>query len=244
MMEKSLRLNKALAMLGICSRREADRLISSGQIRVNGQMIDILGSFVFDEDIITVKNKIYPFKITENCNVWLYYKPIGLVTTHKDEKDRKTIFDDVKTKLPERVISVGRLDINSEGLILLTNNGVFARYAESPTTGWERFYRVRLFGELSRDVISELADGPRVNGIRYAPVKASIIRRTDGKNFWMNCILKEGKNREIRLLFNHFGLQVNRLIRYKYGPYSLENLQPGQLQKSTLQPTFFSVTSK
>ena len=228
-MNKEIRLNKALSMLGICSRRDADKFIQSGQIFVNGCQVTELGAKILPNDKIKIAGKEYTLEREKQTKIWLYYKPVGLITTHKDELGRRTVFDDLRTKIKERVISVGRLDINSEGLLLLTNNSDFARYAESPATGWERHYKVRVFGEITDDILAQIRKGVSVDGIKYAPMAVAILRETSGKNHWLECVLTEGKNREIRKIFEHFGLSVNRLIRTQYGGYSLNDMRPGDV---------------
>ncbi|MDR0640813.1 MAG: rRNA pseudouridine synthase [Holosporales bacterium] len=233
-MTEKTRLNKAVAMLGICSRREADRLIEANQVLVDDAVITELGYRINDgsEIVILPSGQRYVFRrseIKDNIKVWLYYKPVGIITTHRDHSGRLTVFDDLKNKIDERVISVGRLDINSEGLLILTNNGEFARYAESPQTDWERRYRVRIFGCLEGAVINQLRDGITIDGIQYAPITVNPIGNQRGRNSWVDCVLHEGKNREIRKIFNHFNMMVNKLIRYKYGPYELGDLKPGEV---------------
>jgi 23S rRNA pseudouridine2605 synthase len=231
-MFEEVRLNKAISALGVCSRREADKLISSGQVSVNGELIVGTWCKVSPNDTILISGKQYvigdkPLK----TKVWIYYKPTGLITTRHDENGRKTVFEEVEPKIGRRVISVGRLDLNSEGLLLLTNDGTFAQYAMLPKTAWERRYKVRLFGEITEKMQSMLKQGMYIDGIRYAPLIITSIKRGNGKNCWINCILKEGKNREIRKLFDHFSLSVNRLVRYGYGPYCLDNLNPGDIKE-------------
>ena len=138
---------------------------------------------------------------------------------------------ELQYSIGQRVISVGRLDLNSEGLLLLTNSGEFARYAESPNTGWERYYRVRFFGNINNDIVNKINNGITIDNIHYAPMMITNISNNKGLNNWCNCILKEGKNREIRKIFNYFGLQVNKLIRIKYGPYELRNLKIGEVKE-------------
>lgn len=228
-----IRLNKAMAMLGICSRRTADEFISKGMVKVNNIKVNELGTKVKQGNTITVNSIDYTLKNKSTPSVWIYNKPVGLIVSHKDTKGRDTVFDVVKDLIGERVISVGRLDINSEGLLLLTNSGEFAHYAENPKTGWERHYKVRAFGTVQKDFIQKLKEGITIDGIRYAPIKVSILDSSDkSKNHWFLCILKEGKNREVRKVFEHFGLRVNRLIRTKYGRYELGNLPVGKVIKA------------
>ncbi|MDR1234270.1 MAG: rRNA pseudouridine synthase [Holosporales bacterium] len=247
-MTEKTRLNKAMAMLGICSRRDADKLIEAKQVSVNNITVTELGYRISDgsEIVIAQTQNRYIFKqreIEDNTKVWLYYKPVGIITTHRDNSGRLTVFDDLKDKIDERVISVGRLDINSEGLLVLTNNGEFARHAESPRTAWERRYRVRIFGYLGNDIIKQLRDGVRINDIRYAPIIVKQIDTYHGRNSWIDCTLHEGKNREIRKVFGHFNIMVNKLIRYKYGPYELGALNPGDVVETPYIPLFRHITS-
>ena len=230
-MNNGIRINKAIAMLGICSRRAADKLILEKSVYVNKKLVTELGVNVSANDVITVSRKDYAFKLHKVTKIWLYYKPVGLVTTHKDEKGRATVFDDLRGKINERVISVGRLDLNSEGLLLLTNDSKFANMAE--TSNWERRYKVRVFGRLTNEVISQIEKGVTIDGVHYAPVKITTPKvQADKKNAWIECVLTEGKNREIRKIFAHFGIAVNRLIRYKYGKFELNDLKPGEVCKN------------
>ncbi|MDR1390780.1 MAG: rRNA pseudouridine synthase [Holosporales bacterium] len=225
-----MRLNRAIALLGICSRREADKLIASKGVLVNNEKVMEIGMKVSENTLITVGEKNYFFKMAKEAKVWIYYKPAGLITTHSDEKNRKTIFDDIKTKIDERVISVGRLDLNSEGLLLLTTDSRFSRLAEFPKNSWKRYYKVRVFGQIDMSMKEKLEQGITINGTRYAPIMIEFLKKTSGKNCWLNCVLTEGKNREIRKIFASFGLLVNKLIRYKYGPYELKDLKPGEIR--------------
>lgn len=228
-MTESTRINKALSILGICSRRDADKLILNNQVSLNHKIINELGLKVSYGDTISVFGKDYIFQKKKNSKIWIYYKPIGLVTTHKDEKGRKTVFDDLKTKIKERVISVGRLDLNSEGLLLLTNDSDFSKQAE--TSNWKRYYKVRIFGKLTSDIISKIQEGVTIDNINYAPMEIQNSKVNQlTKNQWINCVLTEGKNREIRKIFNHFQISVNRLIRYKYGAFELGDLKPGEVR--------------
>ena len=228
-MNKEIRLNKALSMLGICSRRDADRLIKSGKVWVNNCKITELGAKIYQNDKIKIANKEYMVNNQRHTKVWLYYKPVGLVTTHKDELGRRTVFDAIRPRIKDRVISVGRLDINSEGLLLLTNDSKFARYAEAPQSGWKRRYKVRVFGDIKEEILAQVRKGISIDGIYYAPMEITILRETTGKNHWLECVLTEGKNREIRKIFEYFGLAVNRLIRTQYGDYSLNDMKPGEV---------------
>ncbi|MDR1365030.1 MAG: rRNA pseudouridine synthase [Holosporales bacterium] len=226
-----IRLNKAMSTLGMCSRRDADRMIASGIVSVNGKAVTELGSKVTYGDAIICSGVSYTLDNKCANRVWIYYKPVGLITSHRDPQNRATVFDDIATKVNERIISIGRLDINSEGLLLLTNSGEYARRAELPSTALKRRYRARIFGSLNNDIVSQLAIGATIHGIKYTPVKIEPVRGSSGKNSWVECILTEGKNREIRKLFSHFGISVNRLIRTQYGPYAIGNLKPGEIRE-------------
>lgn len=221
--QKGERIAKVVARAGICSRREAERYIEQGRIAVNGCVLTSPAVVVTPADVITVDQKPLPEK--EKTRVWRYYKPAGLVTSHKDPEGRPTVFDSLPDTLP-RVISVGRLDLNSEGLLLLTNDGEFARQMELPSTGWTRRYRVRIHGEMTPEIMEKLAAGVTVEGVRYAGVQV-VIDKKQGSNTWLTVALKEGKNREIRRLMEFFGFQVTRLIRIAYGPFQLGNLEKG-----------------
>ena len=223
------RINKAMSMLGICSRRDADQYIKNNSVLLNGVAIKEMGVKVQNGDCIIFNNKTYTFQEECEKKAWIYYKPIGLITSHKDEQNRETVFDDLARKIDQRVISIGRLDLNSQGLLILTNNGEFAQYAESPKTGWTRSYMVRIFGKLESMMIEQIEQGLTVNGIEYAPMRINSIKKSHGQNCWIDCSINEGKNREIRNIFQYFDLQVNRLIRYQYGPYELGNMQSGDV---------------
>jgi 23S rRNA pseudouridine2605 synthase len=234
------RINKALSMLGICSRRDADLLVARGLVLVNGVVVTNLGTKVMQEDRIEYNGKEYSLKDDSQrsetrSKVWLYYKKRGLIVSHRCERNRPTIFEDVRNKIRERVISVGRLDLDSEGLIILTNNGDFARYAESPRTGWARVYSVKFYGKLTKNMVNEIEEGICIDGFRYAPIKVATGAH---HNNWCSLTLCEGKNREIRKIFSNFGLVVNRLIRIQYGPYKLNNLDIGDVIETKLPTSF------
>lgn len=222
--EKGERIAKAIARAGICSRRDAERYIEQGRVAVNGTVLTTPAFLVKESDAVFVDGKPLPAK--EKTRVWRYNKPVGLVTSHKDPEGRPTVFDSLPETMP-RVISVGRLDLNSEGLLLLTNDGEFARKMELPATGWVRRYRVRIHGEMTPEILKKLEDGVTVEGVRYAGVQA-VVDKKQGSNTWLTVALKEGKNREIRRLMESFGFQVTRLIRISYGPFQLGNLETGQ----------------
>jgi 23S rRNA pseudouridine2605 synthase len=220
-----VRINRALSMLGICSRRGADVLIAEGLISINGVVITSPGIKISENDRILYQDKEYSLgNNSRKSRVWLYYKKRGLIVSHKCEQNRRTIFEDIKHKIRERVVSVGRLDLDSEGLIILTNNNDFARYAELPRTGWLRAYSVKFYGKLTKSIIDEIEKGICINDFQYAPIKLKNI-----KDNWCTLTLREGKNREIRRIFDHFGLMINRLIRVQYGPYKLNDMDIGEI---------------
>ncbi len=225
--DSSERLAKRIARAGVCSRRDAEKLILEGKVSVDGVRILSPALNVSESNHIKVNGKPLPEK--EETRIWLYHKPAGLVTSHRDEKGRETLFSALPPELP-RVISVGRLDINSEGLLLLTNDGALARHLELPATGWLRRYRVRAHGAISDSMVEALRKGVEVEGVRYFPAEA-VLDSQRGENSWLTVSLREGKNREIRKLFEHFGCKVNRLIRVSYGPFNLGNLPRGQVKE-------------
>lgn len=218
------RIAKVMARAGLCSRRDAERWIADGRVSVNGKKLESPAFTVGPNDRIVVDGR--PLPVSEEPRLFLYHKPLGLVTTARDEKGRATVFDHLPPGLP-RVVSIGRLDINSEGLLLLTNDGGLARYLELPSTGLKRCYRVRLHGQVNAELLSKLSQGVTVDGVRYGPIDARIAGAHSGANLWLIVTLTEGKNREIRKVMAHLGLQVNRLIRTSYGPFELGQLLPG-----------------
>jgi 23S rRNA pseudouridine2605 synthase len=224
---KGERIAKRMARAGVCSRREAEAMILEGRVAVDGKRIITPATLVTDVSIITVDGKA--IADTERTRVWRYHKPRGLLTTNRDPQGRPTIYDNLPKSLP-RVISVGRLDFNSEGLLLLTNDGGVARKLELPETGWARRYRVRAFGTLSPMQIDKLARGMTVEGVRYGGIDAEIDRQQGG-NVWLTMTLSEGKNREIRKVLEALGLKVSRLIRVAYGPFQLGRLEPGEIEE-------------
>lgn len=229
MSEKGERIAKRLARAGVCSRREAERWIGEGRIAVNGKVLETPAVIVTDDDVVTVDGQMIGDK--EKARLWRYHKPSGLVTSHSDEKGRQTIFDTLPETLP-RVISVGRLDLNSEGLLLLTNDGELSRFMELPATGWTRTYRVRALGNATQAKLDRLQEGIEVEGVRYGPVKAVLQPSDSGSaNVWIEVSLQEGKNREVRRVLEALGLQVNRLIRTAYGPFKLGDLAPGAVKE-------------
>ncbi len=228
-MDKGERIAKIIARSGICSRRDAEKLIEQGKVTVNGERITSPALNVSDTDIIAVTGK--KLAAREEARLWIYYKPVGLVTSHRDEKDRPTVFDTLPKDLP-RVISVGRLDLNTEGLLLLTNDGALARYMELPATGWRRKYRVRIYGALTPEAIAKLKAGVTVDGVKYGSIDV-VPEETQkiARNAWAKVTLTEGKNREIRKVFEHIGCTVSRLIRLSYGPFTLGGLTVGEVRE-------------
>lgn len=222
-----MRIAKAIARAGICSRREAETYIAAGRITVNGKKISSPALNVTAKDKIKVDGKALPDQ--EPVKLWRYHKPKGLVTTAKDEKDRETIFSKLPKDLP-RTITIGRLDINTEGLLLLTNDGELARHLELPKTGWLRRYKVRAKGSITQDKFDALKEGITIEGIKYGPIQASLIKE-QGSNCWFTMGLREGKNREIKRICEHLGLNVNRLIRLSFGPFMLGDLKSGEVEE-------------
>jgi 23S rRNA pseudouridine2605 synthase len=221
------RIAKVLSRGGIASRREAERMIALGQVAVNGRVIDSPALNVTPADRITVNGT--PLAPPEPPRLWLYYKPEGLVTSAADEKGRATVFDQLPEDMP-RVMSVGRLDLNSEGLLLLTNDGELKRRLELPSTGWLRKYRVRVNGNPTDPDLEPLRKGIEVEGERFQPMTVT-LDRIQGANAWLTVGLREGRNREIRRAMTAIGLTVNRLIRVSYGPFRLGEMEPGAVEE-------------
>jgi len=219
------RIAKLLARVGLCSRRDAERWIASGRVSVDGQVLTSPAVTVTAASDVRVDGT--PLPIPERPRLWRYHKPAGLVTTHRDEKGRPTVFDALPKELP-RVISVGRLDLTSEGLLLLTNDGGLARRLELPATGWLRRYKVRVHGEVDPDRLAALDKGVTIDGVAYGPIRAS-LERPQGSNAWIALALREGRNREVRRVLEHLGLPVTRLIRLSFGPFQLGNLARGEI---------------
>lgn len=216
------RVAKFIAASGICSRREAERLIAAGEVTIDGSIITSPAINVTDQNVILVKGKLAQKPLNEK--LWGYYKPVGMITSHNDPEKRSTVFEALKDKLP-RVISIGRLDINSEGLLLLTNSGRIAHYMESPKNNIERTYLVRAYGDCNK--VRFFGKPIVIEGIKYTPKSIKLVQLVKS-NSWFEVVLAEGKNREIRKIFEHFGLKVSRLIRTKYGKYELGDLKSGQ----------------
>lgn len=221
------RIAKVLARAGLCSRREAERWIAEGRVSVDGAVLMNPGVTVTAASEVRVDGTLLPE--AEPARLWRYHKPKGLVTTHRDEQGRPTVFAALPKDLP-RVISVGRLDVNSEGLLLLTNDGALARRLELPATGWVRRYKVRVHGTVDPDRLTELAKGITVEGVAYGPIRAR-LERQQGTNAWIAMALSEGRNREVRRVLEHLGYPVARLIRLSYGPFQLGGLPRGTVEE-------------
>ena len=225
---KSNRIAKVIARSGLCSRREAERLIANGNVKVNNKILLECGVNVTSQDQIEVNNQPLPTKVS--TKLWLYNKQRGYLVTNNDPEGRPTIFDQLKEKLDTRFISVGRLDMDSEGLLLLTNDGDLARKLELPSTGWLRKYRVRVHGYVDKKNLELLKNGITVDGIRYGKIDAKLDKQ-QGSNAWLTLGIREGKNREVRKVMSHLGYNVNRLIRVSFGPFQIKNLASGEIEE-------------
>lgn len=223
------RIAKVIARSGLCSRRDAEQWIKEGRIKVNDKVIEEPGTKVGESDRIVVDGRPLPQK--ETVRLWCYYKPSGLVTTHKDPQGRPTVFEDLPRDMP-RVISVGRLDQYSEGLLLLTNDGEFARQLEHPSSKLERTYRVQVYGGLSQNQIDQIQRGINIDGFKYQPIRITVLS-VAGRRAWLEMTLQEGKNREIRNILAYFEKKVLKLIRESYGPFVLGDLHPGEVTEIT-----------
>lgn len=221
------RIAKLVARAGLCSRRDAEEWITQGRVAVNGRVINSPALDVTVRDVVTVDGKPLPER--ERTRLFLYHKPRGLMTTHDDPEGRPTVFDNLPEGLP-RLISIGRLDFNTEGLLLLTNDGGLSRALEHPDTGWLRRYRVRAHGEVTQAQLDELKNGIEVDGVKYGSIDAT-LERDQGANVWVVFAIREGKNREVRNVMAHLGLEVNRLIRVSYGPFQLGEIAEGQVEE-------------
>ena len=227
MAEKGERIAKLLARAGLCSRRDAERWIAEGRVAVGGTVLTSPAVNVTADDDIRVDGKLVP--AAAPARLWRYHKPAGLLTTHRDDRGRPTLFEKLPKDLP-RLVSVGRLDLTSEGLLLLTNDGALARELELPARGWVRRYKVRVHGVPDPERLAALERGVRVGGIAYGPIRAA-LERQQGSNAWLTVSLSEGKNREVRRVMEHLGLTVTRLIRLAYGPFQLGHLPRGEVDE-------------
>ncbi len=221
------RIAKVIARAGLTSRREAEEWIAAGRVAVNGAVIRSPALNITESDRVVVDGE--PLPTRERTRLFMYHKPRGLLTSHSDPRGRRTIFEDLPKHLP-RLISVGRLDFNTEGLILLTNDGALARVLELPATGWQRSYRVRAHGSVTQARLNELRAGVTIDGIHYGAIEAT-LDRVQGSNVWLTFAIREGKNREVRNVLSHLGLEVARLIRVSFGPFQLGELAEGAVEE-------------
>jgi len=225
--ERGERIAKWLARAGIASRRDAEKLLAEGRVKLNNATVTHPATFVTPGDLVMLDGRLV--EAPGRPRLWRYHKPDGLVTTHRDPQGRPTVFEKLPDWMP-RVVSVGRLDLNSEGLLLLTNDGELARRLELPSNGWVRRYRVRVFGNPDPKALAALARGITIEGVRYGPIEAGLDARK-GDNAWLTVALREGRNREVRRVMAHLGLPVSRLIRISYGPFQLGNLERGAVDE-------------
>ena len=238
------RIAKLLARAGVASRREVERMIADGRVAIDGKVLDTPATIIPHLRGVTVDGK--PVAKADRTRLFAFHKPTGLITAERDPKGRPTIYTALRNALPKdagRVMPVGRLDLNTEGLLLLTNDGEFKRAMELPASGIPRTYRARTFGEVRQEQLEELMDGVTIDGMRYGPIDANMERRT-GRNQWIELTITEGKNREIRRVLEHLELQVSRLIRIGYGPFALDDLPRGaavEIKKHDLERFHSSV---
>ncbi|MDR3450521.1 MAG: pseudouridine synthase [Alphaproteobacteria bacterium] len=235
------RIAKRLARAGVCSRPDAERMIEEGRVSVDGKVIKSPALNVTDDNVIWVDGA--PIEDAEETRVWRYHKPAGTITTARDPQGRPTVFEKMPPEMP-RVVSIGRLDFNTEGLLLLTNDGELARHLELPANGWLRHYRVRVYGDINPKALAALANGVTISGIKYEPMKVEIEKEKEsGSNVWLSVTIREGKNREVRKIMEHLGLQVTRLIRVAFGPFQLGKLARGGIEEVPRGPLRDSVGS-
>jgi len=242
MTQEGIRIAKVIAQSGHCSRREAEALIVEGRVQVNGVEVTSPATFITDQSI-KIDGKLISAK--QPVRLWIFHKPEGVLTTSKDPQMRKTVFDILPRNLP-RVITVGRLDFNTEGLLLLTTSGELSRFMELPKNKWVRKYRARVFGKLNHERLKKLENGITVEGVRYGSIKVE-IEHEKAANSWLTISIEEGKNREIRKVMEHLGLRVNRLIRTSYGPFILDDLKVcdvKEITKAMMKTTFPFLDSK
>ncbi len=221
------RIAKFIARSGVCSRRQAEEIIRQKRVTVNDEIVKSPAFNVEGDEKILIDGEKLPQ--IEHTRLWLYHKPSGLLTTHKDTENRATVFDNLPPEMP-RVISVGRLDLNSEGLLLLTNSGALSRQLELPENGWKRRYKVRVHGFVDKKKLAELEKGVTIDGVEYGKVKIE-FEGQNSANAWLTITLSEGKNREVRKLMKYIGLEVSRLIRLSYGPFQLGSLKRGEVKE-------------
>ena len=237
------RIAKILSRRGICSRRDAEKLILQGKVTVNGTLISSPALNLKETDVITVNGKTVGQE--QQTKLWRYHKPLDLVTSTKDEKSRITVFETLPDHMP-KVMSIGRLDINSEGLLLLTNDGQLKRNLELPSTGWVRKYRVRVRGRPTDEAVNPLKNGIKIGREHFKPMDINIDKQ-QGANAWLSISIREGKNREIRRALEYVGFSVNRLIRIGYGPFRLLDLKPGEVvevKKQVIKDQIGTLTNK
>jgi 23S rRNA pseudouridine2605 synthase len=221
------RIAKFIARAGLCSRREAEAWIERGRVQVNGETIASPALNITASDAVKVDGKLV--QVTEPARIWRFHKPAGCLTTNRDPQGRLTVFDVLPKNLP-RVLTVGRLDFSTEGLLLLTNDGDLARWLEHPDTGWTRRYRARVHGAVTDNIVAKLAKGVTVDGVRYRPAVVEVESK-QGTNTWVSITLTEGKNREVKKLLGAFGLDVTRLLRVAYGQFQLGKLPKGAVEE-------------
>ncbi len=225
--ERGERIAKWLSRAGVASRREVERMLADGRIKVDGKRVDHPATFIGSGDVVQVDGKVV--EAPGRSRLWRYHKPDGLVTTHRDPERRPTIFDRMPPGMP-RVITVGRLDLNSEGLLLLTNDGGLKRQLELPSNGWIRRYRARVWGPVDEAALAKLADGIALDGMKTGPIEAGLDSRR-GENAWLTVALREGRYREVRRVMAALNLTVTRLIRVAYGPFQLGQLKPTEIEE-------------